>query len=188
MSIGKVTQPLYLTGLPEGAIFSVVDINTPNDDTWYTYFNRTAPFSVTGTQAQPGLMGESIIQTRSVYGGGASPYVTLICQLQVPGNGAMVSKLVYLNISATQFGKIQRPDYSLLTFTIDNQIPQTASQPISTLQAPDPIYVGFAVSNDQVVIAASPQNLLTTQVLAGLINGVLTINKELVSWMTGKLW
>jgi hypothetical protein len=47
--------------------------------------------------------------------------------------------------------------------------------------------VGFTVSNGQVIVAASPQNLLTTKVLDDLINGVIDVNTELVKWVIGAL-
>lgn len=47
MSVGKVSQQLYLTSLPDGGVFTVTAVSTPSDDTWYTYFSHTAPFSVT---------------------------------------------------------------------------------------------------------------------------------------------
>jgi len=187
MSVGKVTQQLYLTSLPDGGIFTVTAVSTPRDDTWYTYFSHAAPFSVAGTQAQPGYIGESMIQTQGVFGGGTPPYVTLTYTLLVPVNGQQVTKTGYLNVNTTAFYELARPDYSLLTFSIEGQPPQNVSQQIPTEQDPDPIYVGFAVSNGQVIVAASPQNLLTTRVLDDLINGVIDVDTELVKWVIGAL-
>lgn len=187
MSVGKVTQQLFLTGLPDGGVFTVTSVNAPQNSDWYTYFSRTAPFTVTGTQAHPGYIGESIIQTQGLIGGGTPPYVTLSYILQAPVNGQQVSTAGYLNINTTAFGTIERPDYSLLTFSIEGQPPQNVSQEIPTEQDPDPIYVGFSVNDSKVVIAASPQNLLSTQLLNDLINGVIDINTDLVKWVIGAL-
>ncbi|HEU0013437.1 MAG TPA: hypothetical protein VFQ45_07120 [Longimicrobium sp.] len=183
MSAGKVTQQLYLTGLPDGGVFTVTSVTAPQDSDWYTYFSRTAPFTVTGTQQQPGYIGESVIQTQGVFGGGTPPYVTLAYSLQVPVNGQTVTKTGYLSVNTTAFGEIERPDYSLLTFNIEGQPPQNVSQEIPDLQDPDPIYVGFAVSSSQVLIAASTENLLSSKVLEDLIDGVIDVNEELVKWV-----
>lgn len=187
MSVGKITQQLYLTSLPEGAVFTVTSVSTPQTDDFYTYFNNKAPFTVTGTPEQPGNIGSSIIQTQDAFGGGTPPYVTLQFNLQVPNNGQTATTTGYLNINTTEFGTIERPDYSLLTFSIDNQAPQNVSQEIPTLQAPDPIYVGFAVNEGKVVIAASSQNNLSTQVLSALITGVIEVNTSLVKWVIAAL-
>jgi hypothetical protein len=187
MSVGKVTQQLYVTSVPVGGVFTVTSVTAPQTSDFYTYFSKTAPFSVTGTQDHPGYMGESEIQTQGVFGGGTPPYVTLAYSLAVPVNGQTVTTTGYLNINTTDFGTIERPDYSLLTFDIDNQPPQNVSQKIPTEQDPDPIYIGFAVNNGQVVIAASSQNLLSTKVLEGLIAGVIDVNVDLVKWVIGAL-
>ncbi len=182
MAAGKVSQQLYLTSLPTGGVFTVTSVTTPQTEDFYTYFNKTAPFSVTGTQAAPGLIGESIIQTQGVTDSGTPPYVTLSYSLKVPKGGQTVTKTGYLNINTTEFGTFERPDESLLTFNIEGQPPQNVRQNIPTLQSPDPIYVGFAVNKDQIIIAASPQNVLTTQVLEKMIDGIIDIHKELVEW------
>jgi hypothetical protein len=187
MSVGKVTQQLYLTGLPDGAVFTVTKVDAPDNSTWFTYFSRSAPFTVTGTQQNPGWIGESIIQTKSTLGGGDPPYVTLTYTLHVAINGEPVTRNGYLNINTTKFFEVDRPDYSLLTFSIDGQPPQNVSQEIPTLQDPDPIYVGFAVTNSQVLVAASVQNLLSTRVLNDLIKGVIDVNTSLVKWVIGAL-
>ncbi|HEX6369743.1 MAG TPA: hypothetical protein VF006_12560 [Longimicrobium sp.] len=187
MAAGKVSQKLYLTSVPAGGVFTVTSVTTPQTEDFYTYFNKTAPFSVTGTQAQPGLIGESVIQTQGVTDSGTPPYVTLAYSLQVPRGGQAVTKTGYLNINTTEFGTFERADESLLTFNIEGQPPQNVRQHIPTLQAPDPIYVGFATSKDQIIIAASPQNVLTTQVLEKMIDGVIEIHKELAEWVIGLL-
>lgn len=187
MAAGKISQMLYLTNLPAGAEFTVTSVATPQNSTFYTYFNRTAPFEVNGTQAQPGLIGESVIMTQGVTDSGTPPPVTLYYNLQVPANGQTVTQSGYLILSTTDFGTIQRPDYSLLTLSLENEKPQTVSQRVPLGMAPDPIYIGFAVSNNHVILAASPQNMLSTQVLEGLIQGVSTLHQKMIGWVIGLL-
>lgn len=187
MSVGKITQYLYLTGLPDGAVFTVNSVTTPEDKKWDTDFSRHAPFTVTGTQSHPGLIGWSTIQTRSVFDTGTPPYVTLAYTLQLPVNGQQVTKTGYLSFNTTEFNFPSRPDYSLLTFNIEGLPPQNVSQKVRDLLTPDPMYVGFAVNENKVMVAASKENLLTTQVLNDLINGVIRVDIALVKWVIGAL-
>jgi len=187
MAIGKVSQQLYLTSLPDGCIFTVTSVTTPQTSDFYTYFNKTAPFSVTGTQDSPGYIGETVIETQGVFGGGTPPYVTLQYSLQVSTGDNSAISAGYLNVNTTAFGFIQRPDYSILTFDIDTQPPQNVSQAIPSELDPDPIYVGFAVTTAQALIAGSSENLLSTDVLEKLIEGVIDVDTELVKWVIGAL-
>ncbi len=172
MALGKVSQRLYLTSLPEDAVFTVTSITTPRTDTFYTYFNKTAPFSVKGALTEPAYLGESVIQSEGPLDHGMPPHVTLAYSLQLTINKQLTHKTGYLNICTTEFGRIQRPDHSTLTFNIDNKEPQSVVQDIPNGQAPDPINIAFAINSDHVLIAASPQHTLTTQLLSALISGV----------------
>jgi hypothetical protein len=172
MAPGKVSQQLYLTSLPEGAVFTVTSITTPKTDSFYTYFNKTAPFSIKGALTEPTDIGESVIQSQGVLDHGTPPQVTLAYTLQLTINKQPTHKTGYLNICTTEFGRIFRPDYSTLTFNIENQAPRSIEQDIHDGQAPDPIHIAFAINSDQVLMNAIPQHKLSTEVLSKLIGGV----------------
>ena len=178
MAAGKVSQDLYLTGLPPGLSFTIQSATTPNTPDFYTYFNRTCPFDVTGTQANPGHIGQCVIASNDVLDSGTPLSIELLYTLDTPTSNLASG---YLTIGATDFGALARADYTTLTFSVNGQPPSTVTQTVPyPLLAPDPIYIGFAMMQDQIAIAATPQNLLSTQVLSVVLSGILTAHVSVV--------
>ncbi|MCG7374212.1 hypothetical protein [Pseudomonas luteola] len=176
MSVGKVTQSISLTTLPPGAKFSITSIDTPQNETFYTHFSgKNVPYDV----GCPGNIGESIIQTNDITGSGIPPYVTL--EYRISSNDKVSTGR--LRFTTTEFSATSRPDYSNLLFDIDGEPPQLISQEISMLVAPQGIFLGFTMVDNKFVIAASPENNITLDVLNGLISGVLEAHKYAIKWI-----
>ncbi|MFK4136326.1 hypothetical protein ACI2KR_29205 [Pseudomonas luteola] len=51
------------------------------------------------------------------------------------------------------------------------------------LVAPQGIFLGFTMVDNKFVIAASPENNITLDVLNGLISGVLEAHKYAIKWI-----
>jgi hypothetical protein len=88
-----------------------------------------------GALTEPTDIGESVIQSQGVLDHGTPPQVTLAYTLQLTINQTAHSQTGYLNICTTEFGRIFRPDYSTLTFNIENQAPRSIEQDIHDGQA-----------------------------------------------------
>lgn len=186
MAIGKLSEELWLSVLPQGLTFTVTAPENSTHDQWYTYFEvgrRNLPYTVEAGKR----VATSVLSTTYVLDSG--PGLSNKLRFKVSGqlNGKQVNKEGYFIFSSTDWPLFGRPDNSILTFQFDGTDAVSISQQVRTLVSPDPYYFGFAVKDDQLLMVVSRENNIGTAVMSKIIDGILTLHTKAIGWVFGKI-
>jgi hypothetical protein len=184
MAVGKLVEDIILKSIPDNCTFTVTELIGGQNDDWYSMF--TYP-SKTPHQVDPQKGSEkiatSLLSTTSVTDRGPGVPATLKFEYTCQTKSGKAKKTGYLKSTATNWPLIGRPDYSILIFGFDGETPLEVSRQVPTLISPDPFYIAFGQKDDQVVIVASTEDSLGTQVVSNVLDGILTVHSAAFKWV-----
>jgi hypothetical protein len=189
MAIGKLVEDIILKSMPDNCTFTVTELIEDKKDDWYSLFSspRKTPHKVVPKTEGSGLIATSMLSTTSVTDSGPGVPATLKFEFTCETDSGEAKKTGYIKSSATNWPYLGRPDYSILIFGFDGETPQEVSRSVPTLVDPDPFYIAFGKKDDQVVIVASTEDSLGTQVVSKILDGVITAHEKALSWVFGKI-
>ena len=183
MAVGKLYTPLYLSILPDGWQFEVTKLDTQSYDGWYSGFdNDNVPYS----SSQGDFVNACTLSTSDVTNSGPGPSGTLHFTVTTDSGK---SKTGYLTFSSTDWGDVERPDYSLLTAAFDNQeAPPPVYLEVPDLLDPGNYYIGFSLDkNGDILMVAQANDPITNQLISDIVNGIITAFTDTLKWVVGEL-
>lgn len=100
-------------------------------------------------------------------------------------DGKAIEKKGYFKFTTTEWGRLARPDYGILLFSIDGMEASTVQIQMPTLVTPDPFRFTVAVKDGRVALIATTEATLETAILSNIMDGILKIHTKALSWVFG---
>ncbi len=187
---GSLAGSVYLRELPEGLVFTLENSDAHDTDTWYTaisYGSKKPPYTVNAGRGENSLISNALISSTSIWSRGTGPTLTLRFSIKGNTNGRYIEKGGYMTFSGTEWPWSGRPDYLMLLFSFDGEQAMQISMKTPFMIRPDPFYLGIGIKDEKLLIIASIEDNLTTDIISNVISGIFTAHTKAISWVFGKI-
>lgn len=181
MAVGTINEDMILKSLPSDSTFTVVEFIPEERGKWYSWIDRgkKLPYNVNEGE----LIAITNLSTTNVLATGSGVSAALRFKLSCSTSEGSTEKMGYIKVSSTDWPLFGRPDYSLLIFGFDGDIPTDIRKKIPYLMRPDPWYVGIGIQDNKIALVASADASLSTTVISNILSGIVTAHTEALKWV-----
>lgn len=181
MAVGTINEDIILKSLPNDSTFTVIEFIPEERDKWYSWIDRgkKIPYNVSEGE----LIAITNLSTTNVLAMGSGVSVSLRFKLIYSNSGSFNEKMGYIKVSSTNWPLFGRPEYSLLIFGFDGDIPTDIRKKIPFLMRPDPWYLGIGIQDNKIALVASADASLSTTVISNILNGIIKAHETALRWI-----
>jgi hypothetical protein len=185
MAVGTIAEDTYLTSLPSNTTFTVIELIPEERDGWVSSIGigKKPPYNV--SQSEQIVI--TNLSTTKVTDTGAGPSATLKFKINFSTPDRSIEKTGYITVSSTDWPLIGRPDYSLLTFGFDQDVPQTIHKKIPYLISPDSWSIGIGIQDNKIALVAQADSKLETKLISTILQGIVTAHTDALKWVVRAL-
>ncbi|KAF3314996.1 hypothetical protein TWF173_004212 [Orbilia oligospora] len=203
--MASLNQNLYLSQLPEGLRFTVTAVtpSVPDSSGWgakfqnsfvspnpiYHNHNQDRPSFEVSVSKNGGSIGVATLDgNHGIFNGRHGGKVEISFRVEgtteMGGRPVRFDRKGFITVSSSDWHWFSRPDYSNISFCLDDDAPANVSLsvPATISGMPDHAYFGIRVGpgTDQMGIACSSSKELVDKILDHMISGIFAVHGKIV--------
>ncbi|MDP8933788.1 MAG: hypothetical protein M3N42_06505 [Cyanobacteriota bacterium] len=181
---GRVSNSIYLRSLPEKCTFTVTKLESTINKEWHTTLGtpHNLPYVVTLGSEGHRLIASSTIEPQERSGHGSPPSTAVHFTISCTIENKPVEKHGTIMFSTTEWGWA-RPDDSILTFGFEGEGVKPLTQKIPMLDSPHSYYLGFAIQDNKIFMAAGIEEDFWSDFAHMLVNGVMVAHTKAIEYV-----
>ncbi|WP_066798105.1 hypothetical protein [Sphingomonas soli] len=195
MPLAALSMKLHLSSISEGLTFTVTGVE--NTKTSSISSSHSAPNRYEAAMKRQGWYDIDPAHSRTIAKishhstntFSTDEIINTFVRFRIHGHadGRDVDKSGYFQLTSTEWGRLERPDFAALLVQIEGSDAYVIHRKTPSFVEPDPFYVAVEVQDGKIAVAVSTEDELSTTVLSHVIGGILEIHKKAITWVVGAL-